>query len=82
MSKLNRMVAVVGGLALALVAGTVPAAPVGQGSTVLVKANATISSMELTHGCHRACVLGRVPRWGGAIRFHRHVGPNCVPVRC
>jgi len=47
----------------------------------LAKANAAISWIELTHGCHRACVVGRVPRWA-AIRFHRHAGPHCVPVRC
>jgi hypothetical protein len=82
MSKINRSAAVVGGLALALVAKTVPATPLGQGSNALIEANATMSSIELAHGCNRACRLGRVPRWGGAIRLHRHVGPNCIPVRC
>ena len=82
MTKVNRLAAVVGGLALALVAKGVPATPLGQGSNALVKANATMGSIELTHGCNRACRLGRVPRWGGAIRLHRHVGPHCVPVRC
>ena len=82
MSKVNRSAGVVGGLALVLVAKTVVATPLGQGSDALIKANATMGSIELTHGCNRACRLGRVPRWGGAIRLHRHVGPNCIPVRC
>ena len=82
MTKVNRLAAVLGGLALALVANNVPATPLGQGSNALVKANATMAPIELTHGCNRACRLGRVPRWGGVIRLHRHVGPNCIPVRC
>jgi hypothetical protein len=81
MTKLNRLAAVAGGLALAIVTTTAPTAPLGQGADALFKATATISSIELTHGCHRACVVGRVPRWA-AIRFHRHVGASCVPVRC
>ena len=27
-------------------------------------------------GCHRSC------EWGGALGFHRHVGPLCRPVAC
>ena len=81
MTKLNRLMVVVGALAFALVARTAPAAPLSQGADALVKAGARISSIELTHRCHRACVVGRVPRWA-AIRFHRHVGPHCAPVRC
>jgi hypothetical protein len=81
MTKLNRLAVVAGGLALALVARTGSATPLSQGADALVKADARISSIELTHGCHRACVVGRVPQWA-AIRFHRHVGPHCAPVRC
>ena len=81
MTKLNRFAAIAGAVAFALVIRTEPVTALGQGADALVKANATISSIELTHACHRSCVVGRVPRWA-AIRFHRHVGPHCLPVRC
>ncbi|MCC6778001.1 MAG: hypothetical protein IT537_15415 [Hyphomicrobiales bacterium] len=82
MIRLNRLAALGGLLALTLLAGNGAAAPLGQGADAILKASAGGSTIERVHGCHRACVLGRVPRWGGVIRFHRHVGPNCVPVRC
>jgi len=81
MTKLTRLAVTAGAVAFALVIRTGPVAALGQGADALVKANGTISSIELTHGCNRACRLGRVPRWA-AIRFHRHVGPHCLPVRC
>ena len=57
------------------------AAPLGHGADAIIKANATLNLVEQAHGTHRACVLGRVPRWG-VVRFHRHVGPAHAPVRC
>jgi hypothetical protein len=81
MTKLTRLAAIAGPLALALVIRIGPAAALGQGADALLKASAATSSVELTHGCHRACVVGRVPRWA-AIRFHRHAGPRCLPLRC
>jgi len=50
MSKVNRSAVVIGGLALVLVAKTVAATPLGQGSNALIKANTTMGSIELTHG--------------------------------
>lgn len=82
MTRLNRLAALGGLLALPLLAGNGVAAPLGQGADAILKASAGASAIEHVHGCNRACVLGRVPRWGNVIRFHRHVGPNCVPVRC
>ena len=34
------------------------------------------SLVTKTHGCHRSC------EWGPVLRWHRHVGPACVPVGC
>ena len=82
MSRWNVLAAVGGALALALVAGGGVAAPFSQGADATLRAAATLSLIEEVHGCHRVCRLGRVPRWGNAIRLHRHVGPACVPVRC
>jgi hypothetical protein len=81
MTSLNSFAAISGALALALVGRTSVATPLNQGADAMVRANATISLIEKTHGCHRACLVGRVPRWG-VVRFHRHIGPACVPVRC
>lgn len=33
------------------------------------------------HRCNRRCRWGYVRRWGRRA-MHRHVGPNCRPVRC
>ncbi len=66
---------------LAFVANVSGAAPLSHGNEVIVKANATLSLVELVHGTHRACVRGWVPRWQ-AVRWHRHVGVAHVPVRC
>jgi hypothetical protein len=82
MSKLSLLAAVSGALVLAFVARTGIAAPLSLGADATISAGAEVSLIEHTHGRHRACVVGRVPRWGGAIRFHRHVGRANTPVRC
>ena len=80
--RLNLLAAFSGARALALVAGAGVAAPFSQAADATLRAAATLNLIEDVHGTHRACRLGRVPRWGGAVRWHRHVGPGHVPVRC
>ena len=86
MTRLKFGLTVAGALALALVARTGAAASFGQlPADAISRAAAALSSTEQVMGCHRACVRGPVWRWGGAIRWHRHVpGPRgaCMPVRC
>jgi hypothetical protein len=82
MAKLNLLTAASGVFVLVFAGSTCVAAPLSLGADATINATAKMSLIEYTHGRHRACVVGRVPRWGGAIRFHRHVGPNNVPVRC
>jgi len=82
MAKLNLLATVCSVFVLAVVGSTGVAAPPSLGADAMISAAAEVSLIDHTHGCHRACRVGRVPRWGGAIRFHRHVGPACVPVRC
>jgi hypothetical protein len=82
MAKLNVLAAVGSAFVLAFVGTTGIAAPLSLGADATMSAAAQVSLIEQTHGTHRACVVGRVPRWGGAIRFHRHVGRNNAPVRC
>jgi hypothetical protein len=67
-------------LTLIFIGGTSVAAPLSQAAHAALKAVTTVSLIEQTHGCHLTCKLGPVWRWGGAIRYHRHV--HCVPVRC
>ena len=66
---------------LAFVANVSGAAPLSYGADAIIGANATLNLVEQAHSTHRACVLGRVPRWG-VVRWHRHVGLAHVPVRC
>jgi hypothetical protein len=58
------------------------AAPLNHGAGALIESAATLKLVEAVHGTHRTCLLGRVPRWGGVVRLHRHVGAAHVPVRC
>jgi hypothetical protein len=81
MSKLNLLAAAGGALALVLIAKTGAGAPLSQGADATIKAAATLTMVEQTHGIHRTCRLGWVSRWGVA-RWHRHVGVTNVPVRC
>ena len=81
MAKLNVLAAVGSAFVLAFVGTTGIAAPLSLGADATMSAAAQVSLIEQTHGTHRACVVGRVPRWG-VVRFHRHVGPRSVPVRC
>jgi hypothetical protein len=82
MIKSSLLAAIGAALALTLIASAGTAAPLSQAAEGTLSAAATLDLVEQTHGCHRTCLLGRVPRWGGAIRLHRHVEPACVPVRC
>ena len=74
--------AAVGG-ALALASGTIAmAGPFVQSGTAIVKATEDNGAVQLVHECNRVCVRGPVEEWGGVVRWHRHVGPQCRPVRC
>jgi len=81
MNKLNILAAVGGVLVVALVARISVAAPLSQAADATIRAAATMSLVEQAHGCNRVCRVGWVPRWG-VVRFHRHVGSSCRPVRC
>jgi hypothetical protein len=80
--RLNLLAMLGSALALALVPRTGAAAPLSQAADATLSAVATLNSIEHVHGTHRTCRLGRVPRWGGAVRLHRHVGSAHAPVRC
>jgi len=82
MSKLGPLATVGGAVTIAIVANISVAAPVSQGAGATIKAAATLNLVEQAHGTHRACLRGPVARWGGIVRWHRHVGVAHVPVGC
>ena len=58
------------------------AGPLAQSADAIAKGAITIDEVVKVHGCNRVCRLGPVPRWGGIVRWHRHVGPAREPIRC
>jgi hypothetical protein len=77
--KWKRLLLFIGGciLTLALAASVTQAAP-----PLLKHPTAEETLVLRVHDCNRLCRLGPVPRWGGVVRWHRHVGYRCLPVRC
>jgi hypothetical protein len=82
MNRLNLLGAIGGVLAIFLITESGSAAPLVN-SAVIAKAAQEMNLTETTHGCHNSlCRRGPVEEWGGAVRWHRHAGPMCRPVRC
>ena len=81
MTRLNQLATFGPAVALAFVANVSGAAPLSHGANAIIEGNATLNLVEQVHGTHRACVRGWVHRWG-IVRWHRHVGPTHLPVRC
>jgi hypothetical protein len=79
----NQLASLGAALTFTFVAASISvAAPLSYGAGALIESAATLKLVEAVHGTHRTCLLGRVPRWGGVVRLHRHVGAAHVPVRC
>jgi hypothetical protein len=69
-----------GVLALGLATITAQAVPLAAAG-VSAAANET-SFITHVDACNRVCRKGPVEEWGGAVRWHRHVGKACQPVKC
>jgi hypothetical protein len=71
-----------GVLTLGLATATAQALPLA-GTAAGVNAAANETGL-ITHvdACNRVCRKAPVPEWGGAERWHRHVGKACRPVKC
>jgi hypothetical protein len=69
-------------LALGLATATAQAVPLA-GAAAGVGAAANETGL-ITHvdACNRVCRKGPVEEWGGAVRWHRHVGKACRPTKC
>ncbi len=70
-----------GALTFGLTIGVAQATPLSNVAAGLQVA-AGDSSLIQVHECNRVCERGPVEKWGGAIRWHRHVGRACRPVGC
>ncbi len=71
-----------GVLALALAGATAQAMPLTGTASGLKAAADSIGLVEHVDSCNRICRKGPVEEWGGAVRWHRHVGKACRPVKC
>jgi hypothetical protein len=74
------IVAMVGGVLTLAAAGSAMA--VSSSDSITTKAADVTNTIQLADRCNRACRRGPVKEWGGVVRWHRHVGPNCRPVSC
>jgi hypothetical protein len=77
----NQLASLGAALTFTFAANISVAAPLSHGAGTLIEYAATLKLVEAVHGTHRV-FAGRVPRWGGVVRWHRHVGAAHVPVRC
>jgi hypothetical protein len=69
-----------GVLALGLATATAQALPFSAaGPNAAAKETGLIEHVD---ACNRVCREGPVEEWGGAVRWHRHVGKACRPVAC
>jgi hypothetical protein len=57
------------------------ASPAFAVSPAMTDGTAPESHIQKVHYCHRSCEYGYIPRWG-VSRWHRHIGPACLPERC
>jgi hypothetical protein len=64
------------------VATMVQAMPLTNSAAGLKAAADDTSLIEHVDACNRVCRKGPVEEWGGAVRWHRHVGKACKPVKC
>ena len=70
-----------GALAFGLAIGMAQATPLSS-AVAGIQAAAGDASLVQVHECNRVCERGPVEEWGGATRWHRHVGKACRPVHC
>jgi hypothetical protein len=54
--------------------------PLTNSATGLKAAAEESNLIEHVDACNRVCRKGPVEEWGGAVRWHRHVGKACRPV--
>ena len=73
---------VLGILVLGMMAGVANATPLNSSAVGLNAAMDETGLVQHVDACNRVCRKAPVPEWGGAVRWHRHVGKACKPVKC
>jgi hypothetical protein len=61
---------------------TAHASPFANLASALEVTSENAGVIEQVHACNRVCERGAVEEWGGAVRWHRHVGKACHPISC
>ena len=82
MTRFHGTTLTAGVLAFGLVAAAAQAMPLTNSAAGLKAAADDASLIEHVDACNRVCRKAAVPEWGGAVRWHRHVGKACKPVKC
>jgi hypothetical protein len=80
MAKLWSMALVVALVAVGVV--NTQASPFANLASALKVTSDDTGIIEQVHVCNRVCERGPVEEWGGAERWHRHVGKACRPISC
>ena len=81
MARFYAKVLTAGVLAFALTT-MAQAIPLTNSAAGLKAAADDTSLIEHVDACNRVCRKGPVEEWGGAVRWHRHIGKACKPVKC
>jgi hypothetical protein len=76
------MMTTAGVLALGLATIAAQAVPLAGSAAGLNAAANETGLVTQVDACNRVCRKGPVEEWGGAVRWHRHVGKACQPVKC
>ena len=79
--RIHGMTLTAGALLLGLATAT-QAMPLTNSAVGLKAAADDTALIEHVDACNRVCRKAPVPEWGGAVRWHRHVGKACRPARC
>jgi hypothetical protein len=82
MTRRKWLATIGGAVMLGLTAGAGGTAPIAQSMPATSNAANGMDMIQNVHSCNRICRRGPVEEWGGAVRWHRHVGPACRVVRC
>jgi hypothetical protein len=82
MIKARLLATIASAVALGFMPDAGVAVPLAQSMQPTKTAARHMDMIEGVHRCNRICRRGPVEEWGGLVRWHLHVGPQCRVVRC
>ncbi len=82
MRRLQGLSLTAAALAFGFVSVASQAMPLTNAAAGLKAAGEESNLIERVDACNRYCRKGSVEEWGGAVRWHRHVGKACRPIHC